>query len=331
MKNVLVTGGGGFVGSVIVRQLLENGCKVIVAARKRYRELENLGAIGRRGDIGDSSFVNDLCRNVDTVFHTAAKAGIWGKWEEYERTNVTGTRNILIACKEFGIRRLVYTSTPSVVFSGSDIKDGDETLAYSSRFLCHYPKSKVMAEQLVLRGNSPSLTTCAIRPHLVWGPHDPHLIPRLIERGQSGLLKRVGAGENLVDITYVDNVAHAHILAAEAMGKSSKIGGQAYFIGQERPVNLWEWINDLFRDLGIDPVKSHVPFRAAYLIGIILEGLYRLLARSEEPRMTRFLAEQLARSHYFSHAKAREDFGYKPIISLAEGQKRLLTWLRENR
>ena len=331
MEKVVVTGGGGFVGSVIVRQLLEKGCKVIVAARRRYHELEKLGAISRTGDIGDSSFVNDLCRDVDVVFHTAAKAGIWGKWEEYERTNVTGTRNILAACKELGIRRLVYTSTPSVVFSGSDIKNGDETLAYSSRFLCHYAKSKVMAEQLVLKANSSSLTTCAIRPHLVWGPRDPHLIPRLIERGKSGSLKRVGAGDNLVDITYVDNVAHAHILAAEAMGKGSKIGGQAYFIGQERPVNLWEWINDLFLDLGIDPVKSHVSFRTACFIGIILEGSYRLLGRSAEPRMTRFLAEQLARSHYFSHAKAKEDFGYKPIISLAEGQKRLLTWLREKK
>ena len=187
-----------------------------------------------------------------------------------------------------------------------------------------------MAEQLVLNGNSDSLCTCAIRPHLVWGPHDPHLIPRLIERGKSGSLKRVGSGENLVDITYVDNAAHAHILAAEQMGKSSKIGGQAYFIGQERPVKLWEWINNLFRDLGLQPVNSHVSYRTAYFIGIILEGSYTLLSLSKEPRMTRFLAEQLARSHYFSHAKARRDFGYKPIISLVEGHQRLLKWLKEN-
>ena len=331
MKNVLVTGGGGFVGSVLVRQLLESGSNVIVAARNRYQELETLGAVSRVGDIADRTFVDEICRDVDTVFHTAAKAGIWGKWEEYERTNVEGTRNIILACKKHAVQRLVYTSTPSVVFDQDDIRNGDESLPYSSTFLCNYARSKAVAEELVLRANGSSFYSCAIRPHLVWGPHDPHLIPRLIERGKNRSLKIIGSGENLVDITYVDNVAHAHILAAESMEKSSKIGGQAYFIGQERPVKLWEWINELYRDLNIDPVESHVSFHVAYFIGMILEKTYSLFSVSKEPRMTRFIAEQLARSHYFKHDKARKDFGYKPIVSLEEGHNRLMQWLGESR
>jgi len=331
MDSVLVTGGGGFVGSVIVRLLLERGCKVISAARNRYPRLEKIGALSRVGDISDPLFVNEICKGVDTVFHTAAKAGVWGGWSDYEKTNVEGTKNVISGCRKQGVQRLVYTSTPSVVFDKTDIVNGDESLPYPARFLCNYPKSKVIAEQLVLQANAPSLCTCAIRPHLIWGPHDPHLVPRLIERGKSRSLKIIGSGENLVDITYVDNVAHAHVLAAENMGGSSKIGGQAYFIGQERPVNLWEWINELYRDLDIEVVDKRVSFRLAYTIGAILEKAYLLLSISKEPKMTRFLAEQLARSHYFSHAKAERDFGYKPIVSLEEGHERLMSWLVENR
>jgi nucleoside-diphosphate-sugar epimerase len=331
MDNVLVTGGGGFVGSVIVRLLRERGCNVISASRNKYPELEKMGVLSRVGDISDPLFVDQICKGVDTVFHTAAKAGIWGGWSEYEKTNVDGTKNVISGCRKGGVKRLVYTSTPSVVFDRSDIVNGDESLPYPATFLCNYPKSKVIAEQMVLQANDSSLCTCAIRPHLIWGPHDPHLIPRLIERGKSRSLKIIGSGENLVDITYVDNVAHAHVLAAENMGKSSKIGGQAYFIGQERPVNLWEWINELYRDLDIEVVERRVSFRLAYIIGAILEKAYALLSISKEPKMTRFLAEQLARSHCFSHAKAEKDFGYKPIVSLEEGHKRLMKWLVENR
>lgn len=331
MKSVLVTGGGGFVGSSIVRRLLSHGYRVTIAARNRYSELEEIGATSCVGDISDADFVEESLKNVDTVIHTAAKAGIWGTWQEYEKTNVVGTRNVVQGCKKQGVKRLVYTSTPSVVFQGNDILEGNELLPYASRFRCHYPRSKVIAEKIVLEANDVNLCTCAIRPHLIWGPGDPHLIPRLIERGQRKALKIIGSGENIVDITYIDNVAEAHILAAQSMVDSSVVGGQAYFIGQERPVKLWQWINELYRDLAIAPIRRSVPFPLAFALGTILETFYLLFSPATEPPMTRFLAEQLARSHYFSHAKARKDFGYTPVVSLEEGHRRLLSWLEENR
>lgn len=327
MKRALVTGGGGFVGTALVKQLLAEGCGVTVAGRKRYPHIERLGVSCLVGDIADQDFTEMICCGVDTVFHSAARAGIWGRWEDYKMTNVDGTINIIESCRNNGVPRLIYTSTPSVVFNRGDIKNGDETLPYADKYLCHYSRSKVIAEKHVLESSGATLATCAIRPHLIWGPNDPHLIPRLLARGRDGALKIVGSAANLVDITYVDNVAHAHILAAKSLLKSSKSSGQAYFIGQERPVRLWDWINELYRDMGIAQIRTKVPFGIAYTAGAFLELVYRLLAIEREPKMTRFLALQLSRSHYFSHKKAEIELGYRPIVSLEEGKKRLLASL----
>lgn len=328
MQKVLITGGGGFVGKAIVRQLLARDVHCLVVGRHEYPELTALGVTCRQGDICDRGFIRDCCRGMDTVFHVAAKAGIWGRWRDYYAANVLGTDNVLAGCRAEGVRHLVYTSTPSVVFNSRSICNGDEQLPYATRFLCHYARSKVMAEQLILSASDHNLRTCALRPHLVWGPGDPHLIPRLIERGRKGQLRQVGEGRNLVDISYIDNVAHAHLLAADNLAGVGTGAGRAYFISQGEPVNLWQWIGDLFCRLDIEPVRTTISYQAAYGLGALLEGCYRLAGRQEEPRMTRFLAEQLARSHYFSIARARHDLGYQPLVSTDQGMERLLTHLR---
>ncbi|MBE0585010.1 MAG: NAD-dependent epimerase/dehydratase family protein, partial [Desulfofustis sp.] len=181
MNRILVTGGGGFVGSALVTRLCEQGCRVLALGRNYYPQVEKVGAQSIVGDISDLDFLRRSCRDVDTVFHVAAKAGIWGAWQDYETANVIGTANVLTACRENKVARLIYTSTPSVVFDCSDIRGGDETMPYADRFLCQYARSKAIAEQLVLAANSDDLKTCAIRPHLIWGPGDPHLLPRLID------------------------------------------------------------------------------------------------------------------------------------------------------
>jgi len=322
-----ITGGGGFVGSAIVRQLIDKGFEVAVFGRNHYPHLDPLGVRQLQGDILDSDQLIHHMQGYDTVFHVAAKAGIWGTKNEFELTNVTGTRNVLGACFATGIKTLVYTSTPSVVFNRMDINGGNETLPYARRFLCYYASSKAIAEQMVLASNSEILKTCAIRPHLVWGPGDPHLIPRLIARGKAKKLKQVGNGRNMVDISYIDNVADAHILAAENLHSVATAAGKAYFISQGEPVSLWGWINDLFKRLEIAPVTKRINARSAYIAGALLEGIYLWFGLGKEPPMTRFLAEQLAKSHWFSIDRARNDLGYTPRVTTSEGMERLTTWL----
>lgn len=328
MKKIVVTGGGGFVGKAIVRMALAQGLECTVVGRRRYPEVEAAGARCLCGDIRDVSFLTGAMRGVDTVFHVAALAGIWGPWSEYYAVNVQGTANVIAACGKNGIAHLVYTSTPSVVFNREDIKGGDEGLPYARKFLCHYAKSKVMAEKLVLTAQG--LHTCAIRPHLVWGPGDPHLIPRLLQKGKRGELKQVGGGNNMVDISYVDNVAHAHLLAGHNLTRRKSAAGKAYFVSQPEPVKLWEWINELFARVGIAPVRRTVPFAVAYAAGAVLEAAHTVFSRDREPRMTRFLAEQLAKSHYFSSAAIKRDLGYSPLVSTRDGMDNLVHWIQHH-
>lgn len=328
IKKALVTGGGGFVGKAIVKRLLELGVKTMVLGRHRYPNIELLGAECIIGNVSDTGLMDKATEGVDIVFHVAALAGIWGSWNEYYTTNVLGTEVVVASCRKNDVPMLVYTSTPSVVFNRIDIEGGDESLAYADEYLCNYAKSKVLAERTVLGANCTSLLTCAIRPHLIWGPGDPHLLPRLLESGRKKILKRVGDGSNLVDISYIDNVAHAHILAAKNLSDKGTAAGKPYFISQGEPVNLWDWINELFVAMNIDEVQASLSFPVAYRLGAVLEALYKITRLKKEPKMTRFLAEQLAKSHYFSIENAQKDLGYEPVISTAEGLRRTVQWLK---
>lgn len=328
MEKVAVTGGGGFIGKALVRALRKQDKDVTVLGRSAYPELEGEGVRCLRGDIRDSRFCLHALQGQDTVYHVAAKAGIWGPWEEYYSINVTGTVNIVDSCRSNGVRRLVYTSTPSVVFDSEDLENKDETLPYAAKPLCHYANTKIVAEKIVLGANDQVLRTVAIRPHLVWGPGDNHLIPRLLERGRAGRLKIIGTGKNLVDISYIDNVVHAHLLAADNLAGPCTAAGEPFFIGQDEPVVLWDWVNGLFSRVGIHPITTRVPYPVAFGAGLFIEGIFKMRQRDEEPPMTRFLAQQMAKSHYFSHAKAGKILGYRQQVSTARGMDRLIDWLR---
>lgn len=328
IKKALVTGGGGFVGKAIVKRLLELGVATTVLGRHHYPEIELLGGKCIVGNICDTGVINSAAEGVDVVFHVAALAGIWGSWKDYYTTNVLGTEAVVGSCRKNNVPMLVYTSTPSVVFNRADIRGGDENLVYADRYLCHYARSKVMAEKTVLAANCPTLLTCALRPHLIWGPGDPHLLPRLLESGRKKILKRVGDGSNLVDISYIDNVAHAHILAAKNLSGKGTAAGKPYFISQGEPVNLWDWINELFTAMNIDQVQASLSFSVAYRLGAVLESIYKIARSAKEPKMTRFLAEQLAKSHFFSIENARNDLNYEPVISTTEGLRRTVQWLK---
>lgn len=322
--NVLVTGAGGFLGLYLIEQLLARGDRVRAAARRPHDLLTQLGVETVLGDLRNPEFCGRACQGMEIVMHAAGRAGIWGPWREYFESNTFATRNVIAACRSAGVARLVYTSSPSVTFSGRDQAGVDETEPYPAKWLCHYPHSKALAEQEVLTANgSDGLATCALRPHLIWGPRDQHLVPRLLARARRGQLRRVGSGKNLIDTVYVENAAAAHLQAADKLALGSPVAGRAYFISQGEPVNCWDWIDQVLALAGLPPVKKSLSLRAAWGIGAALEGVHAALFLKGEPRMTRFLAAQLALSHYFDLRRAREDFGYAPPVSLAEGMRRL--------
>ena len=326
MALALVTGGGGFLGRYIVEKLRDRDVTVRVLSRGYYPELENLGCECIQGDLRDEETVVRSCKDVNIVFHVAALAGVWGKRRDFFSINVDGTKNILKGCSVHKIPKLVYTSSPSVVFDMNDLEGVSEDYPYPPKYYAHYPESKAVAEQLVLKANNTELATCSLRPHLIWGPRDTHIVPMLTNRARQRKLVQVGSGENIVDITYVENAADAHILAGEALRSGSPIAGQAYFISDQKPVNLWEWVNNLLKLLDLPMVNKKIPYKTAYALGTAMEMIYTFLPFLGEPRITRFLASQFATSHYFDHSKSTNDFGYTPRISGSEGLQRTKKW-----
>jgi len=359
--HALVTGGGGFLGGYIVRALLARGDRVRSFGRGNYPKLAAQGVEVVRGDIRDNDALAAACAGIDCLFHAAALPGIGMDRDAYYSINQVGTELLLANARRHGVKRFVYTSSPSVVFGGRDQSGVDETAPYDFGWMranrAYYSETKACAEQAVLAANSGAMKTCALRPHLIWGPGDTHLIPRLIARARSGGLRRVGDGTNLVDITYVENAAEAHLQAADALGAGSgdppattsgdplKTGeaasaagnearapaGEAYFISQGEPVNCWQWIDEVLALAGLPPVAKAISLPAALRVGAVCEAAYRRLPLQGEPPMTRFLAAQLATSHWFDIGAARRDFGYQPRVATAEGMQRLGEWLRENR
>ncbi len=321
----LVTGGGGFLGGAIVRRLLARGDTVRSLSRKRYHWHTDVGVDGRVGDIADPTAVQAACEGVDVVFHTAALPGVWGKRSDFERVNLGGTETVIDACRAAGVKRLIHTSSPSVVFDGMDMAGVDESVHYPVRHLAHYPKTKAAAERRVREAAAEGLPAIILRPHLIWGPRDNHLVPRILAR--SGKLVRVGDGRNLVDTTYIDNAASAHINADEALAANPDLSGRIYFISQGEPIPLWEMVDEILRAGGKPPVRGTIPRRLAWLIGAVLEGVYGIFRLPGEPRMTRFMAEELATAHWFDISAARRDLGYAPTISTRDGLDALTRWL----
>ncbi len=325
----LVTGGGGFLGLYIVEQLLAEGAEVRVFCRGRYAQLDALGVETQQGDLRDAEQVARACQGVDTVFHVAAVPGIWGSWDMFHGINTLGTQHVIAGCQRHGVAKLIYTSSPSVVFDGRNHLQADESLPYPVQFPCHYPHTKALGEQAVIAASGQrGLATCSLRPHLIWGPRDNQLIPRLIRRAQSGRLRQVGDGSNLISMAYVENVAAAHLQAAKALSLNSPVSGQVYFINEPEPVGCWDWINTLLARAGLPPIRKRISASAAYRIGAVLEGVWTLLRLQSEPPMTRFLASQLRSSHTYRIDKAVRDFGYSPRCSVEEGLQRFEPELR---
>ncbi|MCK7595522.1 NAD-dependent epimerase/dehydratase family protein [Pseudomarimonas salicorniae] len=329
---VAVTGGGGFLGQALCRALVERGIKVRSLSRNTYRPLAAMGVSQTQVDIGDFGGLSEALRGVDAVFHVAAKAGAWGDFRDYFEANVRGTRNVIAACGMNGVRTLVHTSTPSVAHRGAVPVEGlsAEQAPVATRFKAVYPATKAVAEAAVLEANGPDLATVSLRPRLIWGPGDNHLLPRLAERARAGRLRLVGDGSNRIDTTYIDNAVSAHLAAFDALHDRprAKCAGKAYFISNGEPKPVADVINSLLRAAGAPMVDKLMPYRAAYWLGAACERAWSWLPLSGEPPMTRFLAEQLATPHWYDMGPARSDFGYQPRVSFIEGLKKLGESLR---
>ena len=334
--NTLVTGGTGFLGRRLVARLLAEGRRVAVLGRTPAPDLEAQGVRFIRASLDDAAAVRAACAGIETVFHTAAKVGVWGRYDDFFRTNVLGTRALLEGCRAHGVQRLIHTSTPSVVYNGRALSGADESLPLTTRCPSPYPLTKAIAEREVLAANSSTLRTIALRPHLIWGMGDPHLVPRVLDRARAGRLRIIGDGQNRVDLVHIENAGDAHLLAETALRQCHLLNdtasgprradGQAFFITNGEPVLLWDWINDLLRALGEPPVTKKISLGAASALGALCEAAWRILPVTTEPPMTRFVAAELAKDHWFDISAARRDLGYVPRISMAAGTADLVAW-----
>lgn len=325
--DVLVTGGGGFLGKALVCELLERGHRVRSFSRGTYPELEGLGARCVRGDLGDAASVDGAVAGCDAVFHVAAKADAWGAVHDFERTNVLGTQNVIEACVRHSVRALIYTSSPSVVPENQDIQGVDESIGRATEFCADYPRTKAKAEELVeaaCRANR--LRAVILRPHLIYGPGDPQLLPRLLSRYKSGRLRRVGAGRNKVDVTHIEDAVASQICALRALldeQKAPAVNGKAYFISSGEPISLWEMVDKMLATQGSGPVKSSIPAKLAERIGAVLEVWGRLTGSQKEPAMTRWIARKMSHHQWFDLSAARNDLDYRPSVSNDQGLESL--------
>ncbi len=328
---VLVTGGTGFLGRRIVDRLLSQGRAVAVAGRNPAPDLEARGVRFVRASLEDPDAIRAACAGAEAVFHVAAKVGAWGRYSDFFRANVLGTRAVVDGCRAHGVRRLIHTSTPSVVYNGRAIAGADESLPLTTRCPSPYPLTKAAAEAEVLAAHSAGLSTVALRPHLIWGPGDPHLVPRILARARAGRLRIVGEGRNRVDMVHVENAADAHVAAEAALcADDSRVGGRAYFITNGEPVALWDWINELLAALGAPRVTKKISLGGARALGAACEAAWYALRLRGEPPMTRFIATELAKDHWFDITAARRDLGYAPRMGMAQGMAELVVALRRS-
>jgi len=331
MASILVTGGRGFLGAQLVTRLVELGHRVRAADLAATSDRTDIDY--RRVDITDPQAVALLCEGIDTVFHTASLVHTrQSRAESIWAVNLGGTNNLLAASQAAGVRRFVYVSSASVVYEGKDIENGDERLGYAGLSQAPYADSKIAAEKAVLAANGVrELATCAIRPHVVFGPGDQRFLPALLQHAKAGRLKfQIGAGTWLSDFTYISNLVDALVLAQEKLALGSPVAGQPYFITNGEPIPFWEFVRKLLARLSLPPIRYRIPRALAYGLAAIKEDLTGLFSKAgpAEDGLSRFAIRYMCTHHYFSIAKAERELGYRPAISVAEGIERTCTSLK---
>ncbi|WP_224352774.1 NAD-dependent epimerase/dehydratase family protein [Streptomyces olivaceus] len=316
---VLVTGGSGFLGAEICRQLVARGTETVSLSRRPSAALTRLGVRQVHGDLTDPAAVDRALDGCDAVVHNAALAGAGGAPTPYWRTNVDGTRTVLDRCRRLGVRTLVHTSTASVAFRPGGLENADELLPRPGRYLAAYPHTKAVAETLVLDAHGPALATLALRPHIIWGPGDPHFLPALTRAVRRGRLVMPGDGANLVDTTHVRTAAHAHLLALDHLHRGRPVGGRAYFVAQGEPLPLRHVVGLLLAAAGVRAAWRPVPAGVAHAAAAVRETADRLLGSTGTHGLSRFLVAELVHPHWFDLTAARTRLGFTPPLGFADG------------
>ncbi|MBR0519637.1 NAD-dependent epimerase/dehydratase family protein [bacterium] len=330
---VLLTGSSGCLGGSLAKLLKNNGFELIATLRSNPSEsLTKLADKILRGDLIDPEFVDKCVSNADAVIHTAGKSGSWGSYQSYFDANVKTTQNLISSCKKYGVKYFIYTSSPSCVFDMKDQNGIDETTPYPKKFSAFYPRTKAEAEQIVIKEASNDFMTVSLRPHLIWGPGDRNLYPRIVARAKEKKPMLINNGKNKVDATFVDNVAHAHVLALQKLSSpdGNICNGKKYFITNDEPMEVKEIMNSLLKYSGIELIKFSIPEPIAYLAGCLSEAFYFLSGRKDEPNLTRFVVKELSCNHWFNISAAKKDLGYSPLITMEEGFKIFGKWVKEN-
>lgn len=310
---VLITGGTGFLGRAVAARLLANGEQVSLLGRD-FHEVAPLlaqGATAVRCDLRDWTQVIAACHGHDAVIHAGALSAPWGPNQDFQAINVGGTAAVLAGCARHGITRLVYISSPAVVFTGRDHINTTEAAPYPRRFSSAYARSKAHAE-LLCRA-VPQVPTVILRPKAIFGPGDRALLPRLIAAAQRGRLPQIGDGTNLVDLTYVTNVADACALALT----SPHAVGRTYHITNNEHVPLWPLIRYVLRQHGISDRLRPVALPVMHAVATALE--LRASLDGREPLLTRYSVAILGRTQTYDVRAAQRDLGYHPQISVTDG------------
>lgn len=321
---VLVTGATSLIGRHTVASLERLGHTVTTL----QRGATDLGDRQVRGAITDTTALGTACGGQDGVIHLAAKVGVVGERQEYERDNVGGTGRLLAAARAAGVQAFVHVSSPSVAHAGDPLAGAGAEPADPGRTRGHYATTKAHAELLALSVSDHRMPVVAIRPHLVWGPGDTQLVGRIVKRAAEHRLVLVGDGTALIDTTYVDNAADALVAA---LGRADALAGRALVISNGEPRTVHELIARITQAAGVAWSPRRVPKRLAVAVGSVAEYVWGATGREDDPPMTSFLAEQLSTAHWFEQRGPREALGWRPAVSLADGFERLEDWFDAGR
>jgi nucleoside-diphosphate-sugar epimerase len=320
VKAAFVTGGSGFIGGKLVQRLVGEGSAVRALARSdsAAERVAELGAEPVRGELGNLTSLTAGADGADVAFHLAAHLGEWGPWEDFERGNVVGTRNVLAACEEAGVGRFVHCGTEAALMAGEPLVHVDETAPLRPDSRAPYPATKAKAEQAVRQAARDGFETVALRPRFVWGKGDTTLLPEMVATVEAGRFAWVGGGRNVTDTTHVDNVVEGLILAAEK-GRS----GEAYFVTDGEPVVFREFVTALLRTQGVEPPDRSLPAWTAAPMARVCEMAWKLLPLPGDPPMTSFRSWLLTQECTIDISKARAELGYSPPVDHAQGLEEL--------